>query len=359
MRTGDFMTPTAPYGYRLNTEARTLDIEPVEAEVVRRIFTAFLAGQGKKDISDMLNSEGIPKAKKAGQSENTPEKWHPSTVHYILTNISYTGDAIWQKYYTTDTIPFKTVINKGEMPRYHVQNSHLPIISHEDFDNTQRLLSKKRTQFYKGSPAADTPLAKTVYCECGTLCRRKVIGGKTYWTCWSHDMRGKDTCPVRQVPEPSILAAFARMWDKLKRHSGEILTPLSEHLTLVTERRQRSNATLNEVNKELISLTEQVHVLESLKSKGYLEPALYRSQRGELDKKITVVRKAKNRLMAEDDGSFALPVDDLIIALESGEPDDEGFTDIVERVTLMAEDKVLFRLRCGFEIAECIERAVR
>jgi DNA invertase Pin-like site-specific DNA recombinase len=359
MKNGEFLPSSAPYGYRLNTEARTLEVDPKQAEVVRRVFADFLAGKGMPDIADQLNTERIYRENRARKRNGEPGKWHVSTVNYILTNISYTGDMIWQKFYTTDTLPFTCVRNNGEKPSYHVQYSHHPIISHEDFDNAQRLLAEKRKRFYKGTPASDNPLMRTLYCECGSLCRRKVSSGKLYWTCRSHDVLGKRYCPAQPVPETAILAAFARMWEKLKRHSGEILTPLSEHLKLVTERKLRNNASLTEVNQELISLTEQVHVLETLKGKGYLEPALYIAQRGELTKKIAVVRRAKDRLMEDDGEDCALAVDDLIIALETGAPDGDGFAEVVERVTVTAEDNIRFRLRCGLELTETIERAVR
>ena len=359
MKTGDFLPSSAPYGYRLNTKARTLEIEPDQAEVVTRIYAAYLAGRGIQDIADTLNREKVPRECRTARPDGNPGKWHPTAVRYILTNISYTGDMIWQKKYTTDTLPLRMVKNNGEKPRYHVQNSHPPIVSHEDFENVQLLMAGRRDQFYKGTPAADTMLSKAVYCECGSLCRRKVTGGKTYRTCRTHDGNGKHECPVRQVPETEILAAFARMWEKLRGHRDEILSPLAEHLKLVTERKYRSDATLTEVNKELISLTEQVHVLERLKGKGYLEPALYLSQRHEFDKKIKALRRTKERLMGDDLGGCALPVEDLMIALEAGAPEVEGFAEIVERVTVMAEDKVRFRLRCGLELTESIERAVR
>lgn len=359
MKTGDFLPSSAPYGYKLNTKARTLEIEPDRAEVVARIYAAYLAGQGIQDIADTLNRDGVPRENRVKKADGIPDRWHPTAIRYILTNISYTGDMIWQKKYTTDTLPLKQVKNNGEKPRYHVQRSHPPIISHEDFENVQSLMARRRERFYKGTPAADTPLDGAVYCECGSLCRRKVTGGKTYRTCRTHDGKGKHECPVRQIPETEILAAFARMWEKLRGHGDEILSPLAEHLKLVTERKYRSDATLTEVNKELISLTEQVHVLERLKGKGYLEPALYLSQRHEFDKKIKALRRTKERLMEDGLEGYALPVEDLVIALENGAPDSEGFSEIVERVTLTTEDKVRFRLRCGLELTESIERAVR
>lgn len=121
MEKGLFVPSSVPYGYRL--AGRDLEIIPEEAEVVRRIFSAYLSGQGKDDIARELNQLGVDRGRNR-------EKWHPSTVAYILTNISYTGDMIWQKSCATDTIPFRQVRNLGQKPRYFVEHSH-PAIADE------------------------------------------------------------------------------------------------------------------------------------------------------------------------------------------------------------------------------------
>lgn len=48
MEKGDYLSPSTPYGYTL--EGRTLEIIPEQAEVVRRIYAAYLSGQGKDDM---------------------------------------------------------------------------------------------------------------------------------------------------------------------------------------------------------------------------------------------------------------------------------------------------------------------
>ncbi|MEI3143540.1 MAG: recombinase family protein [Oscillospiraceae bacterium] len=52
--------------------------------MVCRIFSAYLSGQGKDDIAKELNQLGVDWGRDR-------EKWYPSTVAYILTNISYMG----------------------------------------------------------------------------------------------------------------------------------------------------------------------------------------------------------------------------------------------------------------------------
>lgn len=204
MEKGLFVPSSVPYGYRL--AGRDLEIIPEEAEVVRRIFSAYLSGQGKDDIARELNQLGVDRGRNR-------EKWHPSTVAYILTNISYTGDMIWQKSCATDTIPFRQVRNLGQKPRYFVEHSHPAIVSCADFQRVQELMSSRKGQFHgthrisKGSR-----YDKHIYCGgCGSLCRKKITGGKTYWVCRRHDGNKAD-CPTPQIPEPEIAAAVLRLY---------------------------------------------------------------------------------------------------------------------------------------------------
>jgi len=184
------------YGYRL--AGRDLEIIPEEAEVVRRIFSAYLSGQGKDDIARELNQLGVDRGRNR-------EKWHPSTVAYILTNISYTGDMIWQKSCATDTIPFRQVRNLGQKPRYFVEHSHPAIVSCADFQRVQELMSSRKGQFHGTHRISKGSLYdKHIYCGgCGSLCRKKITVGKTYWVCRRHDGNKADC--------PSIIVLFMNL----------------------------------------------------------------------------------------------------------------------------------------------------
>ena len=74
MEKGLFVPSSVPYGYRL--AGRDLEIIPEEAEVVRRIFSAYLSGQGKDDIARELNQLGVDRGRNR-------EKWHPSKLREL------------------------------------------------------------------------------------------------------------------------------------------------------------------------------------------------------------------------------------------------------------------------------------
>ena len=97
MKNGTFIPSSTPYGYRL--ENGQFVIVEDEAKIIRRIFDSYLSGMGKKEIADNLNSQNIPKRKGY-------ETWWETTINYILRNERYIGDALFQKYCTTETLPF-------------------------------------------------------------------------------------------------------------------------------------------------------------------------------------------------------------------------------------------------------------
>ena len=94
------VTGGACFGYR-NVEIRGADgtrshvmreIEPTEADVIRRIFQLSAAGHGVKAIAKRLNAEGAPSPRaQRGRSQT----WAPSSVRAVLYRPVYRGDLVW------------------------------------------------------------------------------------------------------------------------------------------------------------------------------------------------------------------------------------------------------------------------
>lgn len=158
-----------PYGYRWN--GPVLTVFPKEAEVVKRIYRMYLDGSGTDRIASILNSEGIRK--------RNGTMFHSSEIKYILTNEAYIGDMILQKKFTVRGKKRTTVINNGQLPKYHIEDDHEAIVDKETFSAVQTEI-ERRSSFGRGNLASihvtHSVLTGRITC---TECGRKYVRNDT------------------------------------------------------------------------------------------------------------------------------------------------------------------------------------
>lgn len=348
MERGIFTPSSMPYGYRLN--GLEPEIVPEEAEVVRQIFAAALQGQGHTDITKWLNKSGV----KRGRDRN---QWYYYMVSYILSNRFYTGDSDWHKTCATDTLPIQQVKNRGQKPKYHVEDDHPGIISKEDFQRVQDLITARKKQFYRGSKPSGSVYTGRIFCDhCGCICRKKSARGMEYWVCNRRD-NSKDLCPIPQISEASFTAAVLRLHNKLVLHGREILQPLLDQLRQTRELKLRSSRKLADIDKEIANISGQNLVLIRLKSKGGIDPALALSQADVLGRRLKDLRHLRRKVLEAADGDDQIQATEAMLNyLESAQWQDEVspdlFETLVDRITLVSAEKVKFRLLNGLELTE-------
>ena len=187
-------------GYRRGADNQP-EIDPEQAEVVRLIFDRYLLGDSLTVIKQLLESREIP----SPTGKNT---WSVTTIHSILTNEKYKGDALLQKTYVVDCITHKSKRN-DDRPQYYVENNHPPIVSREIFDKVQeemaRRTSKRRvkeigTKTESGKYSSKYALTDMLICgHCGTPYRRCTWSRngrkKIVWRCISR-LAVRNTVPT-------------------------------------------------------------------------------------------------------------------------------------------------------------------
>lgn len=112
MRSGEFITCSAPLGYFL--KGHTLVPNPEEVPIVEYIFHSYLAGKSTKEIAGDLNARDIPTIRQ------TSSQWHHTVIQKILCNEKYAGNSTMQKFFTTDTLPFQRIRNDGQVEKYYM-----------------------------------------------------------------------------------------------------------------------------------------------------------------------------------------------------------------------------------------------
>lgn len=179
---------TAPFGYRWNGE--TFLVQNEEADVVRRIYADFLADVPLGRIAGWMKDEGWPGA-------------NVTTVEYILTNITYTGDVITQKYFTADPLTHEQVKNEGQLPRHYIAENHTAIIPKETYEAVQSKV-KASYDFNKEAHRFTMPScfsAKLVCPHCGSNYVKGLVktnkhdGLQESWRCMGKIKNGASSCP--------------------------------------------------------------------------------------------------------------------------------------------------------------------
>ena len=135
------------------------------------IYADYLSGLGKNAIMKKLVRLGIPT--KCGG------RWSESTVGSILTSEKYIGDICLQKGYITDHITKQHKANKGELPKYYVEGSHMAIINKVTFEAVQ-VEMVRRTGINHPEKCTFSEFNGIISCaRCGAKFRRKVSGKGT------------------------------------------------------------------------------------------------------------------------------------------------------------------------------------
>ena len=225
-------------GYRRGLDGKP-EIDPEQAEVVKRIYERFLAGDSMTTIANDLTADDIPTPTGSG-------RWVPGTIQSIISNEKYAGNAVLNKTYVVDCISKKVRRNDGKArPMYFVENNHPAIIDPATFSRAQEELARRTgkrkvkqvgTKTEQGRYSSKYALTELLVCgECGTPYRRctwTVKGEKrAVWRCINRLDFGKKYChhsPTMDegVLQESIMTAIMRT----AKQSDDVLGTLKLHI---------------------------------------------------------------------------------------------------------------------------------
>lgn len=199
---GEYMINTERFmGYDKN-ELGELVINPKEAMAVRLFADMYLLGVGSSRLGQLAEFLDIPTMSGA--------KWTGGSFMGMFRNEKYKGDFHLQKYYTPEGKRGQTVLNKGEVQSYYMEDSHPAILSTKVWD----ALHKKMEENKRGRNIAQGDSMKyqnrylltgLLYCpHCGkTLRRRQGYKKKVEWLCSTYIEEGKQACQGVRIPDES------------------------------------------------------------------------------------------------------------------------------------------------------------
>jgi site-specific DNA recombinase len=190
------------YGYCIKDGK--IEVDPVQAEIVRMIFDSYTSGTGCPTIAKNLRKMGVVRPRGG--------IWNSKRVADIIKNEKYAGNALLQKKYVEDHLTKTVVRNKGELPKYYVENTHPPIVAETTFRKAQEMMAKNRDVSTKGKSVKHYPFTSKIVCgKCGKNYKRKVTRGRVFWNCSTYLEYGRDSCHSKQIPEVILFSLAAEV----------------------------------------------------------------------------------------------------------------------------------------------------
>ena len=151
---GKFMGSKPPFGYIKSQEDRhLLVIDPPAAEIVKRLFREFAAGESGRNMATQLNAEGVDtpaeyyfkQTGKRATRSNTLQQWGSCTILQLLRNQVYIGDMVQCKRKVSSFKTKKRLVTNPDA-WVIVEGTHEPIIDRFTWECVQRRLDKTKRQ---------------------------------------------------------------------------------------------------------------------------------------------------------------------------------------------------------------------
>lgn len=346
MKSGDFITCSAPLGYCL--ENNQLIPDPEEVPIIEYIFESYLSGKSTSEIAKDLNINDQRTKKGAG--------WHHGMIRYILTNEKYIGDTLVQKFYTPDILPLTRMKNDGELSKYYIKNTHPAIISREVFEAVQELLNRRNIVHAPKEKMQAFPLSKIMKCGiCGSVFHRHQNKDQNRWLCYRH-RKSKELCPMKTVQEEEVYEMFLRMYHKLLDNRELILKPMLNQLRELRDRSHSGNPEQLEINNQITELVKQNHSLARLQTKGCIDSAIFIERSNRNNQKIEELRRELRQLQGPDEVSRVIDSTKLLLELlEEAQPmldfEPSMFKSMVPKIVVYPE-RFYFHLTNGLVLDE-------
>lgn len=113
---------------------------------------------------------------------------------------------------------------------------------------------------------------------------------------------------------------------------------------------------IENINKEIAEISEQILMYREMNSQGYIESALYYEKNNEANTKIMMLKKDKKLLMGDDECDKVIKKTELLINLIKsagaiGEMDEGLFKKIVKKIWIGENRNITYELINGLKLS--------
>lgn len=299
-RRGLFKGSIPPYGYHC-VEGKLFIRQDNTPYIVKRIFREYLSGKGFDAIARELYNKGITTPAQLANKSNASDKWHGSTIKNILENAHYTGDLV-QGRTTTKSVTSKIREEKNSSNFIVVENTHEAIISKEDFETAQQLMTSRK----RSRPQVEKHIfTNTLFCaDCGRGMHYKK-NSKGY-ICGNYNKHGSKACSNHLTKESDLVEAILNDLNELASSINN-----QSHLNSLQSKLQKQKQAAKK------KIDSNISEIEKLKSK----------------KKKTLSLLVEEAITKEDYNEFIKEMNERITNAE------EEVEDLRKRIQSQHEDK--------------------
>lgn len=352
-------------GYRKG-ENDLPEIDPDEAEIVRRIFSRYLVGHSVAKIIADLEADGI-------KTVRGHKKWNDAVIRGMLKNEKYIGDALLQKTYIADLFTRQSKKNNGELPQYYVHDCHPAIIDKLTFQRVQEEMAR-RSSLRKVSATAKTELAKysgkyvlteLLSCgNCGSPYRRvtwtRPEGKKVVWRCINRLENGKKFCKdAPTLEESTIHAAVVSAMNEM--FSLKTMKALLQDSILSALSEKGGKTSIAAIDSRLSELREQQYELLQLAAAVGANSTQYDEDLNKVSMEFSALVAKRNELEKnqQDIAQADKRAEQIAAGLDTVDTGITGFDEVAVRqlistVRALSEEKLLIRFKDGTEIEQII-----
>ena len=297
-------------------------INPEQAKTVRMIFDWYLAGDGVRTIHSKLEQAGRLTA--TGKTE-----WKTHSISAVLKNTFYCGIITYHKQWTPDYLEQKMIRNHGEIEYTVVQGTHEPIVSVEEFEAVQRIMSSKRTvitdpktrtEFVVGKPKPTSVWSELMKCECGHNIHKKKwlkYKGKTSYafqcaatiktgTFSARMKKGLSTngiCRVPMIPQWKMEMMAKYIFDQYSRETEGIidlaLSIINKHKD-DEEPQQDNTALIRQYDDEKTKLQKRLDNLIEMRADGEITKDYFLNKTTEIEARLKTIEDELAKLKPQE-----------------------------------------------------------
>ncbi|MDL2273914.1 recombinase family protein [Oscillospiraceae bacterium OttesenSCG-928-G22] len=215
---GKFMGSKPPFGYVKSSENKhQLVVDPLAAEIVKRLFREFASGESGRNIASKLNVEGVDtpavyyfkQTGKRSTRSDSCNQWGSATVIQLLRNQVYIGDMVQCKRKVSSFKTKKRLVTSQD-DWVIVEDTHEALIDDFTWERVQhRLETTRKAPSNHGIKTNSTDevnlfsgIIRCADCGAAMAFNRKVRtdgGERLFYRCSRYANNGKNACTMHKI----------------------------------------------------------------------------------------------------------------------------------------------------------------